>query len=133
MLNALMFGTILPIHHHLNTIETVIILRGCIDKNFYDDAGSEVVRFHLDPILGSHGLLVPAGQWHSLVALEPSVFFEAKDGPREPLASTDILKDMNQDILKQQIKEFMKQEARLCSMGFGTITLNTYTVCGVGE
>lgn len=121
MLNALLPRTILPIHRHPTTIETVILLRGCIDEIFYDDACCETARYHLDPLAGNFGLQVPAGQWHSLVAHEPSVLIEVKDGPWEPLNSTDILKDMDQDILKQQIKEFIEQEARSCSMDFGAI------------
>ena len=76
----------------------------------------------MDPLAGNFGLQVPAGQWHSLVAHEASVLIDVKDGHWEPLNSTDILKDMNQDILKQQIKEFIEQEARSCSMDFGAIT-----------
>lgn len=91
MLNALQPGTVLPIHRHRATAETVILLRGRIDEVFYDNAGHETARFHLDPSTGSYGLQIPAGQWHSLVALEPSVLFEAKDGPWEPLGVADIL------------------------------------------
>ena len=40
MLNALEPGTVLPIHRHLRSSETVVILRGRIQWIFYDDAGS---------------------------------------------------------------------------------------------
>lgn len=49
MLNALEVGIILPIHRHRNSSETQILLRGKIDVIFYDDNGTEVERFHLDP------------------------------------------------------------------------------------
>ena len=40
----------------------------------------EVSRTLLSPAEGSHGMQVPAGAWHSIEVLEPSIIFEAKDG-----------------------------------------------------
>ncbi|MBQ6942090.1 MAG: hypothetical protein IJN23_05940 [Akkermansia sp.] len=40
----------------------------------------EVSRTLLCPAEGCHGMQVPAGAWHSIEVLEPSVIFEAKDG-----------------------------------------------------
>ena len=34
----------------------------------------------LDPSVGNFGCVVPAGAWHTVEVLEPSVIFEAKDG-----------------------------------------------------
>lgn len=48
MLNALEPGTIMPIHRHLASTETVVILRGKICWHFYDDAGKETEAFVLD-------------------------------------------------------------------------------------
>ena len=80
MLNALMPGTDVPIHRHTQSNETVILLRGKIIEILYDDTGNETERFHLDPTLGNFGCVIPAGVWHSVDVLEPSVIFEAKDG-----------------------------------------------------
>lgn len=80
MLNALMPGTDVPIHHHTQSNETVILLCGKIIEILYDDTGNETERFHLDPTLGNFGCVIPAGVWHSVDVLEPSVIFEAKDG-----------------------------------------------------
>ena len=41
MLNALEPGTVMPIHRHLNSSETVVLLRGKICWHFYDDNGNE--------------------------------------------------------------------------------------------
>ena len=79
MLNALMPGTDVPIHRHTQSNETVILLCGKIIEILYDDAGNETERFHLDPTLGNFGCVIPAGVWHSVDVLEPSVIFEAKD------------------------------------------------------
>lgn len=46
----------------------------------YDDNGNEVERIHLDPSRGNFGCVVPAGAWHTIEVLEPSVIYEAKDG-----------------------------------------------------
>lgn len=40
----------------------------------------EKERYMLDPSLGNFGCVVPAGAWHTVEVLEPSVILEAKDG-----------------------------------------------------
>lgn len=40
----------------------------------------ESARFILDPSLGNFGCAVPAGVWHTVEVLEPSIIYEAKDG-----------------------------------------------------
>lgn len=40
----------------------------------------EVKRILLDPSEGNFGCVVPAGVWHTVEVLEPSVIYEAKDG-----------------------------------------------------
>ena len=40
----------------------------------------ESARYMLDPSVGNFGYVVPAGAWHTVEVLEPSVIFEAKDG-----------------------------------------------------
>ena len=80
MLNALMPRTDVPIHRHTQSNETVILLCGKIIEILYDDTGNETERFHLDPTLGNFGCVVPAGAWHTVEVLEPSLIFEAKDG-----------------------------------------------------
>ena len=40
----------------------------------------ESARYMLDPSLGNFGCVVPAGAWHTVEVLEPSVIFKAKDG-----------------------------------------------------
>ena len=92
LFNALEPGTLLPIHRHLNTDETYILMRGRISVMFYDDNGVEVDRFDLNPNEGNYGVHIPKGQWHTLDVLESNtVIFEVKDGPYTPLASEDIM------------------------------------------
>ena len=91
MLNALEPGTVMPIHRHLASSETVIILRGRIRWLFYDEQG----RITESTELWSDGdvrmLNVEKGRWHSLECLESgSVLFEAKDGQYHPLEEDEI-------------------------------------------
>ena len=80
MLNALLPGTIVPIHRHPNSNENVILLCGKLVEVIYDKKGNETDRIHLDPSVGNFGCVVPAGAWHTVEVLEPSVIYEAKDG-----------------------------------------------------
>ena len=92
MLNALEPGTVMPIHRHLASSETVIILRGRIRWLFYDeqDRITESTELWSDGDLRM--LNVEKGRWHSLECLESgSVLFEAKDGAYHPLEDCDIL------------------------------------------
>ena len=91
MLNALEPGTVMPIHRHLASSETVIIIRGRIRWLFYDEQG----RITESTELWSNGdvrmLNVEKGRWHSLECLESgSVLFEAKDGAYHPLEEDEI-------------------------------------------
>ena len=87
ILNALEPATDLPIHRHLLSTETVILLRGRIDEVFYDGEGNEIRRVHLNPSMGVYGCNVPVGEWHTVEVYEPSVIMEMKDGPYNPQAS----------------------------------------------
>lgn len=88
MLNALLPETVVPIHRHEDTAETVICLCGKLVEVLYEEvvaengekSYNEVSRTLLCPAEGCHGMQVPAGVWHNIEVLEPSVIFEAKDG-----------------------------------------------------
>jgi len=92
LLNALEPGTVLPVHRHVFTAETYVLLRGRIEVQFYNDEKEIVDAVILDPEIGNYGVNIPAGQWHSIeVLLSGSVIFEVKDGPYAPLTQKDIL------------------------------------------
>ena len=109
MLNALLPGTVVPIHRHEETAETVICLCGKLNEVIYEEIspllsplkgedaacfekgmdaqdvtiGSrfrEIERIHLCPAQAQYGCQVPKGAWHTVEVIEPSVIFEAKDG-----------------------------------------------------
>lgn len=109
MLNALLPGTVVPIHRHPNSTEDVLLLCGKLVEIIYEEVNPflsslkkedtssfdrgmdvmnvtnerrfrEVERIHLDPTVGNYGCVIPKGAWHTVEVLEPSVIYEAKDG-----------------------------------------------------
>ena len=92
MLNALEPGTVMPIHRHRASSETVVLLRGKIQWVFYDDNGTETERVTLDANGDLRMLNVERDRWHSLVCLESgSVLYESKDGAYKPLEPDEIM------------------------------------------
>ena len=80
MLNALLPGTVVPVHKHPMSNENVILLVGKMDEIICDAEGKEVERIHLDPSTGNFGCVVPADTRHTIEVFEPSVIYEGKDG-----------------------------------------------------
>ena len=114
MLNALLPGTVVPIHRHEDTTETVVCLCGRLEEVIYEEIRSfgnaetrkagdsafpmgmdaqdvarkveyrEVQRILLCPAEGKYGCQIPKGAWHTVEVIEPSMIFEAKDGAYIP-------------------------------------------------
>lgn len=86
MLNALQPGTKVLIHNHKDTTETVICIYGRLEEIFYEPINKEntefkeISRILLCPTEGKYGMQIPAGIWHNINVIEPSLIFEAKDG-----------------------------------------------------
>ena len=109
MLNAIEPGSPLPIHRHQKTSETVVCLRGRLVEEYYQELkvdslelkGSSEVQssrvqkvqeIELSPGGPVVALNIPAGQWHTVQALESgTVILEMKDGAYEPIGPEDIL------------------------------------------
>ena len=93
MLNAIEPGSVVPIHRHQKTSETVVCLRGRLVWEYYDELDRICTeRIELTPNGPVVALNVPAGQWHTVKALESgSIILEVKDGPYEPQSPADIL------------------------------------------
>ena len=106
MLNAIEPGTVVPVHRHQKSSETVVVLRGRVVEEYYDEEGNVTESIVMAPLGDSHvdnsscndvalscALNIPAGQWHTIKALEPgTVILEMKDGAYEPVREEDILK-----------------------------------------
>ena len=84
-LNAVEPGTVVPIHRHRKSSETVVCLRGHLREVFYNDAGEVTEVIDLTPGSDCVALNIPIGQWHTVEVLESgTVIMEVKDGPYEP-------------------------------------------------
>ena len=92
MLNAIEPGSVVPIHRHRGTSETLVVLRGRVVEEYYSSEGDVVATFELAAGGPLCALNIPAGQWHALRALESgTVILEMKDGAYEPISQADIL------------------------------------------
>ena len=92
MIFALELGTVVPIHRHCDTSETVIVIRGSLREFFYNDRGEIVGEFLLKTGSSCVALQIPVGQWHGIEVLEPgTIIFEGEDGSYCPLSEEDIL------------------------------------------
>lgn len=98
MLNAIEPGSVLPVHRHRKSSETVAVLRGRLREILYDGQDGTVAEV-VDLEAGGPcvALNIPAGRWHTVESLlSGTVILEVKDGPYEPLAEEDILNtDLN--------------------------------------
>lgn len=94
MLNAIEPGSPLPIHRHQKTSETIVCLRGRLVEEYYDELERRCTEaIELSPNGPVVALNIPAGQWHTVRALESgTVILEMKNGAYEPLQECDILK-----------------------------------------
>lgn len=94
MLNAIEPDSVVPIHRHQKSSETVVCLRGRVVEEYYDELERSCMEaIELTPNGQTIALNIPAGQWHTIRSLESgSVILEVKDGKFEPLADVDILK-----------------------------------------
>ena len=93
MLNAIEPESVVPIHRHRKSSETVVCLRGRVVEEYYDELERICTeRIELSPNGSVVALNIPAGQWHTVQALESgTVIMEVKDGAYEPLQDVDIL------------------------------------------
>ena len=92
MLNALEPGTVMPIHRHRHTSETVVVLRGKVKWLYYNDKGELTDTILVEAGGDICGLSVPMGQWHSIECLESgSVILETKDGAWGALGEEDVM------------------------------------------
>lgn len=92
MLNAIVPGSVVPIHRHQKTSETVVCLKGRLVEEYYDELERRCTEaIELSPSGPIVALNIPAGQWHTLKALESSVILEVKNGTYEPIQECDIL------------------------------------------
>ena len=125
MLNALLPGTVVPIHRHPQSNENVLLLCGKLVEIIYDENGNEIERIHLDPTFGIYGCVVPQGAWHTVEVLEPSVIYEAKDGKYGEDGSETF------DAFKAKEEENKKQVSATFANSFGDLKKNIEYLIGM--
>lgn len=93
MLNAIEPGSVVPIHRHRGSSETVVCLRGRVVEEYYDELERICTdRIELSPNGQTVAVNIPIGQWHTIRSLESgTVIMEVKDGKYEPTGAEDIL------------------------------------------
>ena len=101
MLNAIEPGSVVPIHRHRKTSETVVVLRGRVVEEYYNSEGVVEASYELvaggdarseSGMTAGYALNIPAGQWHTLRAMESgTVILEMKDGAYEPIGAEDVM------------------------------------------
>ena len=92
MLNAIEPGSVVPVHRHQKTSETVVVLRGRAVQHFYDGNGQLVESVLLEAGGEVPAIQVPLGTWHRIESLESGmVILEMKDGAYEPLKEGEVM------------------------------------------
>ena len=94
MLNAIEPGSVLPIHRHQKTSETMVCLRGKLRVEYYDELERICTdSFVIEPGGENVAVSIPSGMWHTVHALESGTcILEMKNGKYEPLSDVDMLK-----------------------------------------
>ena len=94
LLNAIEPGSLLPIHRHQKTSETMVCLRGMLQVEYYDELERICSdSFILEPNGFNVAVSIPMGVWHTVHSLESGTcILEMKNGAYEPLSDVDILK-----------------------------------------
>ena len=95
MLNALLPGTVVPIHRHPHSTENVLLLHGKLVEVLYEEERPgdgieqkpdkaigrrlhETARIVMDPSSGSYGCVVPAGTWHTVEVRKHSIKYDCQ-------------------------------------------------------
>lgn len=93
LFNALEPGTFIRPHRHAreNGWELMVGIRGRLSVLLFDDRGYVIKRSELGPESPHLAIEIPAGCWHSVVALRPqTLMLEIKEGPYIPVSPEDF-------------------------------------------
>ena len=96
MLNALEPGTVVPIHRHPGSSETVCCVRGALEEVIYaEQADGTVVESERISLCAGSPLAVaqiPLGVWHTVDNIkEGTIIVESKNGAYEPIKPEDVI------------------------------------------
>ncbi len=90
--NALIPGTYVCPHRHQHPLktETMILIQGNMVVVIFDDDGNIKNKIELSNKSPNIALDIDPDVWHSVYALEPTVYFECKLGPYNPITAKDF-------------------------------------------
>ena len=102
MLNALEPGTVVPIHRHPGSSETVCCVRGALEEVIYaEQADGTVVESERISLCAGSPLAVtqiPLGAWHTVDNIkEGTIIVESKDGAYEPMKPEDVIMSITKE------------------------------------
>lgn len=84
ILNAVEIGTVMPIHCHKNSSETIIVIRGSIKEFYYNENYEVIETIELNANGPIFGLSIPKNQLHNFEVIEPNtVIISFKNGKYE--------------------------------------------------
>ena len=130
MLNAMEPGTILPIHRHANTTETIFVLRGTLREIYYDGKGNATQTILLQAEGPNRGVCVPQGTWHSSECLSHgTILLVCKDGKYAPQKDEDLLHPIEhpaESFLKQEILDYLDVEMRSMQAEMVSVSMLLY-------
>ncbi|MCQ2335094.1 MAG: WbuC family cupin fold metalloprotein [Paludibacteraceae bacterium] len=113
VLIAMLPGSASPIHRHPETSETIVVLQGEATELLYDAEGNECGRNTLCPERGNFATLIPAGQWHTIIADQPCVVLESKAGCYRPVNPENVLSYTNRRFEAKMTVEALQKELEL--------------------
>ena len=102
MLNALEPGTVVPIHRHPGSSETVCCVRGALEEVIYTElADGTVVESERISLCAGSPLAVaqiPLGVWHTVDNIqEGTIIVESKNGAYEPMKPEDVIMSITEE------------------------------------
>lgn len=92
VLHAMEPGSVIPIHRHMASSETSVLIRGALKMLIFNDDGTLKETFVVDTKNAISFYMIPIGTWHTCEVLESgTIMFEAKDGRYEAITEDDIM------------------------------------------
>lgn len=92
LFNAIEPGSQIPVARHMDSNETLILIRGKLKVEIFNDQKEVIETCILDKAIDNIGYHIEKGKWHCVQSLESgTILFETREGPYVPISENDIL------------------------------------------